>query len=133
MFIFFILFKHKKYIIVVCKTLKNVVSAKQIFGFDIECGSSFEHVLKLNLIQQKDIRYLLALFLRRKYLPVMDVKNKKIYIILSKDACDIDILRAHFHSCVYAIIASQMIGLYPVSTYIIELTTQFLNISDEIT
>ncbi|XP_058796916.1 RUS family member 1 isoform X2 [Phymastichus coffea] len=85
--------------------------AKKIFGFDIECGASFEHVLKMHLIQAKDTRLLLTMFLRRKYLPVMDVKNRKIYIILSKDASDTDILKAYFHSCIYAIITCQMTGI----------------------
>ncbi|XP_032453043.1 RUS1 family protein C16orf58 homolog [Nasonia vitripennis] len=87
--------------------------AKKIFGFDIEIGVSFESVLKMNLINTKDVRFLLALFQRRKYLPVMDLKAKKIHIILSKDADDDIILKAYFHCCVYAMITSRMIGFCP--------------------
>jgi aspartate/tyrosine/aromatic aminotransferase len=68
----------------------------------------------MNLIRLEDIRYFLKLFQRRKYLPVMDIKKKKIYVILSKDSCDVDVLKAYFHSSIYAMIISKMIGLYPV-------------------
>ena len=92
-----------------------MILAKKIFGFEIESGVSFERVLKMNLILPKDVRFLLALFQRRKYLPIMDLQQKKIYIILSKDVDDGDILKAYFHSAVYALITSRMIGLCPVS------------------
>ena len=39
---------------------------------------------------------MLAPLERRKYLPVMDIKLKKIYIILSEDTCDNDALKAYF-------------------------------------
>lgn len=73
-------------------------------------------MLKMNLIRAKDVRFMLSLFQRRKYLPVMDIKQKKINVILSKDVCDNDVLKAYFHSCIYAMITCQMMGLCPVCT-----------------
>ncbi|KAJ8681308.1 hypothetical protein QAD02_017095 [Eretmocerus hayati] len=85
--------------------------ASKIFGFTIENGVSMEYVLEKKLVDSKDVRSLIALFQRRKYLPVMDLKQKKIHVILSKDAQDLDILKAYFHSCFYALIASRIIGI----------------------
>lgn len=39
----------------------------------------------------------------------MDLQKKKIFIILSKQANDDVILKAYFHSCVYALVISRML------------------------
>ena len=47
----------------------------------------------------------------------MDLKNKKIYVVLSKYACDDDIIKAYFHSSIYALIASHVLGFHCVSFF----------------
>lgn len=86
-----------------------------MFGFDIEIGASFEQILKLKLIETKDIQFLLAHFQRRKYLSVMDIKRKKIHLVLAKESTDEHILSGYFHSCVQALIICQALEIEPVS------------------
>lgn len=69
----------------------------------------------MNIVNPKDIRYLLAIFSRRNYLPIVDLKKRKIFLILSKKVTDDDILKAYFHSCIYALIISRIKGFPTVS------------------
>ncbi|XP_014204534.1 RUS1 family protein C16orf58 homolog [Copidosoma floridanum] len=85
--------------------------AKKRFGFDIEIGVSIEYILKTNLVRSKDLPLLIELLQRRKYLPIMDVQQRKIHIVLPEEIDDAQILKAYFYSCIYAVVASSMMDL----------------------
>lgn len=82
-----------------------------MYGFDIEMGVSLEYILKINLVSNKDIRLLLALFQRRKYLPIMDLQQRKIYVLLAKNISTVEMLRAYFHAYVYGLIVCETLEL----------------------
>ncbi|KAL7307547.1 hypothetical protein TKK_0000242 [Trichogramma kaykai] len=85
--------------------------SKKFFGFNIEIGGSLQQVLQWGLIQSQDVWCLLNLFQTRKFLPVVNLKTRKIYIILTEDVNDTDILKAYFHSCIYALMICQIKNL----------------------
>ncbi|XP_011506526.1 PREDICTED: RUS1 family protein C16orf58 homolog isoform X2 [Ceratosolen solmsi marchali] len=82
--------------------------AQEIFGFNIEIGVSFKKMLEMKLIDLTALKHFQALFQLRKYLPIIGMRQRTIYIVLSKDSCDDDILRAYFHSSLYAMILSRI-------------------------
>lgn len=50
----------------------------------------------------------------------MDLSNKKVFIILSKEVTDDDILKAYFHACVYALVMSKIKRIPAVSLIIVD-------------
>lgn len=73
---------------------------KSICGFDIKIGVSFASVLKKSIISSMEMEFLLKFFENRKYLIIIDIKKRNIFIILKKDVQDAEILEAYFYASV---------------------------------
>ncbi|XP_046428897.1 RUS family member 1 [Neodiprion fabricii] len=78
--------------------------SKDMFGFGVKMGVSLESVLQNNSITPDDVRLLSKLFQNRKYLIVMDVKRKTIFISIARNATPSDLLQAYFHACLCSLV-----------------------------
>lgn len=70
-----------------------------VCGFRIKMGVSLANMIKRHIISPSDTELLLKLFLDRKYLISIDIRNKTIFISLKKDAQSCDVLEAYLYAC----------------------------------
>ena len=101
-----------------CLSKPCAIIAKASFGFSIEIGCSFQEVLKLDLIKPVDIQFMLSYFSKNKYLPVIDMTNRKVYLILSEDADDEIILKGYFHCCFYSLVKFNVMNTKSVNIFL---------------
>ncbi|XP_070160303.1 RUS family member 1 [Polyergus mexicanus] len=72
---------------------------KSICGFDIKIGVSFVNVLKCHPeVSSIEVEFLLKFFENKKYLIIIDIKKRDIFIILKKDIQPAEILEAYFYA-----------------------------------
>lgn len=67
-------------------------------GFDIKMGASFANLLHRNVISFIEMEFLLKFFEDRKYIIVIDIKTKTIFIILKKDIKPIKVMEGYFYA-----------------------------------
>ncbi|XP_048508030.1 RUS family member 1 isoform X2 [Athalia rosae] len=79
-------------------------STEKMFGFEIKMGVSLQSVFKNRIINPDDLQLLSNLFRNRKYLIIMDVKQKTIFVPIAKDSQSSEVLQAYFHACIYGLI-----------------------------
>ncbi|XP_012057553.1 PREDICTED: RUS1 family protein C16orf58 homolog [Atta cephalotes] len=80
--------------------LKN--PTRGIHGFDIKIGVSFANILKRNIISLTEMEFLLKFFENRKYIIMIDIEKRNIFVILKKDIQSVEILEAYFYASMCA-------------------------------
>ncbi|KYQ54979.1 UPF0420 protein C16orf58 [Trachymyrmex zeteki] len=80
--------------------LKN--PTRGIHGFDIKIGVSFANILKKNIISLTEAEFLLKSFENRKYIIMIDIEKRNIFVILKKDIQSVEILEAYFYASMCA-------------------------------
>ncbi|KAG5333177.1 RUS1 protein, partial [Acromyrmex charruanus] len=80
--------------------LKN--PTRDIHGFDIKIGVSFANILKRNIISFTEMEFLLKFFENRKYIIMIDIEKRNIFVILKKDIQSVEILEAYFYASMCA-------------------------------
>lgn len=76
--------------------------ARSVHGFDIKIGVSFKSILKRNIISSTEIEFLLKFFKNKKYIIMIDIEKRDIFITLKKDIQPIEILEAYFYASMCA-------------------------------
>lgn len=76
---------------------------RDLCGFRIMLGASLQNVMTYSKISAEDVKLLASFYRLKKYLMVVDIEGKRIFVTFLQGETAVDVIQAYFHAVLLGI------------------------------